>query len=139
MNTPWSWNFFLNPSIRDILAKWLDGTFDAKKGMLFEVLPTEPPPLCLSRREIIAVYYMIEVWWEVGGWLHERPSNVRLGKRSGHIGQMTYIQICDMFEIYRPFELYEVERWLLDLKWTDFSFEQKLLYFWLIRKWGLVK
>lgn len=136
-NTSWSWERLQNvhsfKNFVDRCFKWHE------EDRIALYLPTELPPFRLNRYEIIAVYYMIEVWWDRGGWLHERPSNKRRGKMSGHVGEMTYIQICDMFKKYSPFELYGVKRWLIDLRWEDFSFEQKLLYFWLIRKWGLVK
>jgi len=47
-----------------------------------------------DRFDIVEAYYLIEVYYNVGGWLHERSSNVRRGVARGFIGEATHVQLA---------------------------------------------
>jgi hypothetical protein len=46
-----------------------------------------------DRFDICEAYLVMEWDWHSGGWLQERESNVRRGKRRGYIGEATSIQL----------------------------------------------
>jgi hypothetical protein len=46
-----------------------------------------------DRYDICEAYSAIENDWNSGGWLHERPSNVRRGKARGFVGESTGVQL----------------------------------------------
>lgn len=47
-----------------------------------------------DRFDICEAYAVLEWDWHQGGWLHERPSNVRRGQRRGFVGEATSIQLA---------------------------------------------
>jgi hypothetical protein len=47
-----------------------------------------------DRFDICEAYAVLEWDYNEGGWLHERPSNVRRGKRRGYVGEATSIQLA---------------------------------------------
>jgi hypothetical protein len=49
-----------------------------------------------DRFDICEAHYLIEVHYNNGGWLHERPSNVRRGKAGGYVGEATHVQLYRM-------------------------------------------
>lgn len=60
-----------------------------------------------DRFDICEAYAVLEWDWHSGGWLHERPSNVRRGKARGYIGESTDIQLSRMGFRPRPNLSYE--------------------------------
>lgn len=46
-----------------------------------------------DRFDICEAYAVLEWDWNEGGWLQERPSNVRRGERNGYVGESTAIQL----------------------------------------------
>jgi hypothetical protein len=63
------------------------------KKMLTEV--DEPDPY-FDRFDICEAHYVLEVDYNNGGWLQERPSNVVRGQRKGFIGEATHVQLHRM-------------------------------------------
>ena len=53
-----------------------------------------------DRFDICDAYYVLEIDYNVGGWLHERKSNVRRGIKHGYIGESTDVQLNRMG--YKP-------------------------------------
>lgn len=49
-----------------------------------------------DRFDICEAYAVLEWDWNLGGWLQERPSNVRRGERRGYTGEATSIQLARM-------------------------------------------
>jgi hypothetical protein len=49
-----------------------------------------------DRFDICEAYNAIENDWNSGGWLRERPSNVRRGERRGYVGEATHVQLARM-------------------------------------------
>ena len=49
-----------------------------------------------SRDDICAAYLVLEWDYNLGGWLHERLSNVRRGIKRGYTGEATSIQLARM-------------------------------------------
>lgn len=49
-----------------------------------------------DRFDLCEAYLAVEQDWHVGGWLHERPSNVRRGQRRGYVGESTDVQLRRM-------------------------------------------
>ena len=47
-----------------------------------------------DRFDICEAHLALEWDWHAGGWLHERPSNVRRGQRRGYVGEATSIQLA---------------------------------------------
>ena len=46
-----------------------------------------------DRFDICEAYLVMEWDWHSGGWLQERPSNVRRGRRRGYVGESTDVQL----------------------------------------------
>lgn len=46
-----------------------------------------------DRFDICEAYAVLEWDWHIGGWLRERPSNVRRGQMRGYIGESTDVQL----------------------------------------------
>lgn len=101
-------------------------------------LPDELPVLGLSRTEIIQVYYLLEVDWNKGGWIRERPSNVRRGLARGYSGESTDVQIHRMFGSSEAYKVFWNE-YLRDLTWDSISLCQKILYYYKVKEWGLTE
>lgn len=55
-----------------------------------------------DRFDICEAYAVLEWDWHQGGWLHERPSNVRRGQRRGFVGEATSVQLSRMRFRPRP-------------------------------------
>lgn len=49
-----------------------------------------------DRFDICEAYYLLECYYNEGGWLHERPSNVRHGQSRGYVGEATHVQLHRM-------------------------------------------
>lgn len=49
-----------------------------------------------DRFDICEAYLVFEWDWHSGGWLRERPSNVRRGQRRGFVGESTDVQLHRM-------------------------------------------
>ena len=45
-----------------------------------------------NRRDILDAYYLVESYYNVGGWLPERPSNHRRGQKAGYVAEATHVQ-----------------------------------------------
>lgn len=60
-----------------------------------------------DRFDICEAYTVLEWDYHSGGWLQERPSNVRRGQRRGYIGESTDIQLHRMGFRPRPSLSYE--------------------------------
>ena len=55
-----------------------------------------------DRFDICEAYLVLEWDWHCGGWLHERPSNVRRGQARGYVGESTDVQLARMGFRPRP-------------------------------------
>lgn len=95
----------------------------------------EPLPIDLvadgaswDRFDICEAYAVLEWDWNLGGWLHERPSNVRRGKARGYIGEATSIQLARMKFQARP-----------SLSYATLSDNAKAIYWIAAINFGLVK
>ena len=83
-----------------------------------------------NRMDICDAYYMLEVDYNVGGWLHERKSNVRRGIKRGCIGESTDIQLSRMG--YKPSPLLSYEtlsdnsKELYHVKCLEYGFTEQL-------------
>lgn len=71
----------------------------------------------MNRVEICEVYYLIESDFNVGGWLHERLSNVRRGIKRGYVGESSGVQLSRMGFKPRP-----------NLSYDTLTDDQKILY-----------
>jgi hypothetical protein len=60
-----------------------------------------------DRFDICEAYAVLEWDWHSGGWLHERPSNVRRGRARGYVGEATSIQLTRIQFKPRPNLSYE--------------------------------
>jgi hypothetical protein len=60
-----------------------------------------------DRFDICEAYAVLEWDWHAGGWLHERPSNVRRGRARGFTGESTDIQLDRLKFRPRPNLSYE--------------------------------
>ncbi len=60
-----------------------------------------------DRFDICEAYAVLEWNWHSGGWLHERPSNVRRGQRRGYTGEATSVQLARIGFRPRPSLCYE--------------------------------
>ena len=60
-----------------------------------------------DRFDIVEAYYCLEYDYNLGGWLHERPSNVRRGKARGFVGESTSTQLARLSFKPRPNLSYE--------------------------------
>lgn len=60
-----------------------------------------------NRFDICEAYLVLEWEWHIGGWLQERPSNVRRGQRRGFVGESTDVQLSRMGFRARPNLSYE--------------------------------
>jgi len=60
-----------------------------------------------DRFDICEAYAVLEWDCHSGGWLQERPSNVRRGQRRGYVGEATSIQLGRMQFKPRPNLSYE--------------------------------
>ena len=60
-----------------------------------------------DRFDICEAYAVLEWDWHAGGWLQERPSNVRRGQRRGYVGESTDVQLSRMRFRPRPNLSYE--------------------------------
>ena len=106
-------------------------------------VPEDVSWLRLNHVQIMEVYYLTEVLWNKGGWLQERPSNVRRGRAKGFVGESTDIQIRRV--VRRLFDSGKLshlpytyaEKHFLSLTWERLSTHQKILYFALLKRWGL--
>lgn len=75
--------------------------------------------------DILKAHNLLEIEWNCGGWLHERPSNVRRGQRTGHIGESSDIQISRI-RTKRP-KIFTMEEWY-DLSWKTLSPNAREIY-----------
>jgi hypothetical protein len=55
-----------------------------------------------DRFDICEAYLVLEWDYHTGGWLQERPSNVRRGERRGYVGESTDVQLHRMQFRPRP-------------------------------------
>lgn len=60
-----------------------------------------------NRFDICEAYAVLEWDWNLGGWLHERPSNVRRGRAKGFVGEATSVQLARMRFQHGPDLSYE--------------------------------
>lgn len=60
-----------------------------------------------NRFDICEAYAVLEWDWHAGGWLQERPSNVRRGQARGYIGEATSMQLARLCFRPRPNLSYE--------------------------------
>ena len=60
-----------------------------------------------DRFDICEAYAVLEWDWNSGGWLQERPSNVRRGQARGYVGESTDVQLHRMQFRPRPNLSYE--------------------------------
>lgn len=85
----------------------------------------------MNRIDICEVYYLLETDFNVGGWLHERKSNVRRGLRRGYTGESTSVQLRRMCFTARPSLSYdtlsEEQKELYHTKCLEYGFTEQLL------------
>lgn len=81
---------------------------------------------CFDRTDICEAYFMLECDWNIGGWLHERPSNVRRGEARGYVGEATHVQLARMR--FKPSPMLDFER---------LSENAREIYYKACREWGL--
>lgn len=81
-----------------------------------------------DRFDICEAYAVLEWDWHDGGWLQERPSNVRRGQRRGYVGEATSVQLARMGFTPRP-----------NLKFETLTANGKAIYRAAARRWGLVR
>jgi hypothetical protein len=58
--------------------------------------------MTFDRFDICEAYAVLEWDWHSGGWLPERPSNVRRGRARGYVGEATSIQLARLQFRPRP-------------------------------------
>lgn len=80
-----------------------------------------------DRFDICEAYLVAEWDWHSGGWLHERPSNVRRGQRRGYVGESTDVQLSRMGFKPRP-----------NLSYETLTPNGREIYHNALRRWGLV-
>jgi hypothetical protein len=132
----WTWEFLCMPSLNGLLTTWVDGEYHNNElHLITRRLPADRPPFSLTRTQIMEVYYLLEVDWNEGGWLHERPSNVQRGRARGRVGESTDVQIRDIVTRKGPTYPPTITQ---QLTWNRLTLNQKWLYCFLARKWGLV-
>lgn len=79
-----------------------------------------------DRFDICEAYAVLEWDWHSGGWLQERPSNVRRGQRRGYIGEATSIQLERIQFKARP-----------DLSYETLTENGRAIYDAAVQRWGL--
>jgi len=78
-----------------------------------------------DRFDICEAYAVIEWDYNLGGWLHERPSNVRRGRQRGYVGEAT---ACQLHRIgFKP---------RFDLEYATLTENGKAIYDNLVRQYG---
>lgn len=81
-----------------------------------------------DRFDICEAYLVLEWDWHSGGWLHERPSNVRRGQAYGYVGESTDVQLSRMHFRARP-----------SLSYATLSDNGKEIYQLAAQRFGLIK
>ena len=80
--------------------------------------------------DICEVYYLLEVDFNLGGWLHERKSNVRRGVKRGYVGEATHVQLARMDFKPSPLLSYETlsdnGKELYHAKCLEYGFTEQL-------------
>lgn len=84
--------------------------------------------MTFDRFDICEAYAVLEWDWHSGGWLHERPSNVRRGRRRGFVGEATSIQLDRLRFKPRP-----------NLSYETLTENGKAIYDHNAAKWGLTR
>lgn len=79
-----------------------------------------------DRFDICDAYYLLEMHWHEGGWLRDRPSNVRRGQARGYVGEATHVQLNRIG--YVP---------SLILSWASLSDNARDIYIDAARRFGL--
>lgn len=79
-----------------------------------------------DRFDICEAYAVLEWDWHKGGWLHERPSNVRRGLRREFVGEATSIQLARLCFRPRP-----------SLSYGTLTENGKEIYDTAVTRWGL--
>lgn len=79
-----------------------------------------------DRFDICEAYAVLEWEWHLGGWLQERPSNVRRGQRRGYAGEATSVQLARMHFTPKP-----------NLSFDTLSENGKAIYRNALYRWGL--
>ena len=79
-----------------------------------------------DRFDICEAYLVLEWDWHAGGWLQERPSNVRRAQRRGYVGESTDVQLTRIGFKPRP-----------DLSYETLSENGRAIYDAAVIRWGL--